>query len=354
MKIYFNISTFFCIWAAVLFFLFFISFHVLPKSGLFPNQDFLHSLANWDGGHYLGIADGGYDESFQYAFFPLYPLLINVTNYFTKDFLVAALIVSFASSLLAINFLYQLVKLDFNKNIAQEAVLALLFFPASFYFLTVYNEGLFLFLVVATFLYLRKGNLILATIFAALASATRVTGLAVILGLWAQVFLTSDLNRKSWVVLLAPLGFLAYSFFLFQNTGDPFYFVRAENYWQRSLTIPGLGFFTALRSLSLETPSPINVNILLDLLFAVFAVGMAFRVTRYLPIGYSVFSLAAILIPLFTPTLLSMPRFTLVVFPIFITIALIKNPYFKFVYKLLGLLLLAFFSTLFINGYWVS
>lgn len=352
MKLYPNISLIFIIWCVSLSFISYFGFLSFPHSLRFDGNLF-ESLANWDGGHFLGIAEFGYREDFQYAFFPLYPLLIRALNQITQNYLIAALLISVGSSFLAINLLYKLVLKDFGRIIAEKAIWALFIFPTSFYFLTAYSEGLFLLSVVATFYFARR-NLFLATLFAAAASATRLVGLALVFGLIVEVWSTSGINKKTWYVLFAPAGFVAYCFFLYIQTADPFYFVTAQAHWLRSLSIPGVGFWEAIKGITGGSLLRQNFNALLDLAFTIFGAGMILRAFRFLPISYSIYGLVSIALPLLTPSLSSMPRFLLPIFPIFILLALIKNQYAIFAYQLISIMLLSAFVTLFVNGYWVS
>lgn len=353
MKLYPNISIFFLIWLLVILFVSFLGFLTLPHSGNFSN-DFFKSFSNWDGGHFLGIAQAGYSEKFQYAFFPIYPLTIRGVNEITQNFLVSAILISVTSTFLGLQLLYKLITFDFNKKIAERVILFMLIFPTSFYFLTAYSEGLFFLFVISTFLFLRKGNLFLAAVFAVFSSATRIQGLAVVLALLLEVQLRGGFNKKNWYVILSPMGALIYSFYLYQNTGDPFYFLQAEHYWQRNLAVPAVSFWETIKSLSQSGFINNHFNAFLDLIFAIFGVGLAVRAFRFLPSSYSIYILASVLFPLFTPTLSSMPRFLLPIFPIFILIALTKNKFFTFGYQLISIMLLSAFTILFINGYWVS
>lgn len=334
-------------------FISYFGFLTLPHSSNF-SEDFFKSFSNWDGGHFLEIAKNGYKEKFQYAFFPLYPLTINLLNKVINNYLISAVLISSLSTFLGIHLLYELIVIYFEKKLAEKVILALLFFPTSFYFLTAYSEGLFFLLVITTFYFLSKRRLILATIFAALASATRLVGLVVALGLIIEVITIYKINRKSWYILLAPLGFLFYSWYLYNNIGDPFYFLTAELHWQRNLTVPAVSFWDTIKNLSEVGFVSSRFTNLLDLVFAVFGFGMSIRTFRFLPASYSVYSLVSILLPLFTPTLSSIPRFLLPIFPIFILIALIKNKFINLFYQMISLMFLAIFSVMFVNGYWVS
>lgn len=353
MKLYPKISAFFFIWFVCMTVIFFFGFTNFPHSENFE-PDFLKNLANWDGGHFLGIAKYGYIEKYQYAFFPLYPLLINIVSNLTRDYLTAALIISITCAFLTIHLLYGLVRLDFDKKIAQKVILLLLLFPTSFYLLTVYSESLFLFLTIGTYFFSRKKKLLLAIMFASLASATRLAGLAVAVGLLIEVLTTSGLSRKNWFVVFSFSGFLIYCLYLYKTIGDPFYFLVAEQHWQRNIAIPIFGFWETIKSLSNPKFIINHFNTFLDLSFTIFGTGFVIRTFRFLPPSYSVYSLLSLLIPLFTPTLSSMPRFLLPIFPIFILVALTKKDYLIFAYKLISIMLLSAFAILFINGYWVS
>lgn len=345
MKLYPNVTYIFIIWLATVLLIAYFGFSTLPHSGKFDNN-FWASLSNWDGGHYLGIAESGYSEKFQYAFFPLYPLVIKAVTQITKDYLISAILVSSVSAYFGMQLLFKLVSIYFDKKIAEKTIMAILFFPTSFFFLTAYSEGLFFFLTVAFFYFLGKNNLIWATIMAALASATRLVGLAIVIGLWFEIFTNQGINRKNWYVLFAPLGLVLYCIYLNMQTNDPFYFITAEDHWQRTLSTPVLGFWATLNNT--------NLSNLLDLFFAVFGVGFAIRAFRFLSPSLAIYSLLAVGIPLFSPTLTSIPRFLVVIFPLFILIALIKNYYLGLAYQIISTAMLAIFTAQFILGFWVS
>lgn len=346
MRLYPRVTSIFIIWLTSLLLIAYFGFSTLPHSGKFE-YDFLGSFGNWDGGHYLGIAQAGYTQKFQYAFFPLYPVAIKLLGLITHNFLLAAILISIVATFLGLHLLYKLVLEDFDKKIAEKTVLAFLFFPVSFFLLTAYSEGLFFFLTVLTFYFLRQEKLFWAIIAAALASATRLVGLAVVAGVVVEVITNKRFNRKNWYIIFAPLGFVIYCFFLYQQTGDPFYFITAENHWQRILTVPTVGFLKALTNIT-------SFNILLDLIFAIFGLGFAIRSFRFLSPSMAIYSLLSVGIPLLTPTLSSMPRFLLPVFPIFILMALIKKPLISISLQVFSTALLAEFTALFITGYFVS
>ena len=334
MKLYPNITVYFFIW--------FICLLAIFSFGL-SGKDLISNLANWDGGHFLTIAKFGYQEKYLYAFFPLYPIAINLVSKITGDYLIAALLISVISAFLTMQILYKLILLDFGSKLAEKTIIFLLIFPTSFFLVTAYSESLFLFLVVSSFYYFRKEKIVRAVIFAGLASGTRLAGLALSLALIFQI-VSFGINKKNRIILFAPLGFIIYCIYLFNTTGDPFYFLAAESSnWQRTLSIPGVSFWQTLK----------NQNYI-ELAFGIFGVGMILRSLRFLPAVYSVYGLLSILLPVATSSLVSMPRFLLPIFPIFILLSMLKNPKAIFFIQLIFILFLSAFCILFINGFWVS
>lgn len=353
MRIYPNITSLFFVWITFLFFVSVFAFFALPHSGVFYG-DYISSLTNWDGGHFIKIAQFGYQEKHQYAFFPFYPILIGLVETVIGDFRISAVFISLICIFFGVQFFYDTLLNFFSKKNAEDSVLFLLLFPVSFFFLTAYTESLFFLLAVLAFNFMKKGKLLFATIAVMLISATRITGLAMVAVLIFQVLFKEGINKNNWYVLLSPIGFVIYCCYLYIQTGNPFYFLVAESNWQRELTVPGINFWGAISALVKGVSFDAGYIIFFEFIVSVFGLGLVLRSFRFLPFSFSIYGLFSLLFPLFTSTLMSMPRFLLLVFPVFITISLLKNEKIKYVYKILCIFLLTIFTTLFITGYWVS
>ncbi len=190
----------FLTWRVALFAVAFASFYFLPNFGArFPYYDtalMVTKLPNWiwgfgnfDGVHYLKIAQEGYLAVYSQAFFPLFPLLIRILNFLPRDmFLDTRVFVDpsyFYTGLLLSNvlffgflvMLYKLLNLDYSQKTAFLTILSVLFFPTSFYFGSIYTESLFGLLVVASIYLFRKKKYVWAGVVGALASATRIFGI---------------------------------------------------------------------------------------------------------------------------------------------------------------------------------
>ncbi len=117
-------------------------------------------FSNWDGQHYLLLSEKGYSEAmFQSKrFYPLFPNIIKITNFFIDN--------SYISSLIAVALFSFLFSIYFYKfaslYISAEACLICLFlifsFPSAFYLNVIYSESLFLFLLFAFLYYYSINN----------------------------------------------------------------------------------------------------------------------------------------------------------------------------------------------------
>ena len=107
----------------------FLSRFFIPYLGFFPYKEIaleynlpriLTALANFDGAHYLLIAEQGYYQ-YQQAFFPLYPLLIRLLSpVFPNNRLITALVISNLSFLFGL-WLFRKYLLD-NRDILQDCI----------------------------------------------------------------------------------------------------------------------------------------------------------------------------------------------------------------------------------------
>lgn len=138
------------------------------------------ALTNWDGRHFLNIAQNGYIYEHSVAFFPLFPALVRLTNAFQLvSYTLCACLINFVLFNVAVVYLYKLTLVVFAHN-KQLALLTCVFFcinPASIFFSAVYSETLYAALTLASLYYLLSSRLILASILLYLTSLTRSNGL---------------------------------------------------------------------------------------------------------------------------------------------------------------------------------
>lgn len=183
-------------WRMALLFVTFLGLGALPTINhqtkeLFPPgipADYWQRWANWDGKVYQGIATEGY-EPVQTVFFPAYSILIKWLTLIGIPAFLSGFLISQICTFLAMLYLYKLVLLDFSDKVARRAIFALLIFPTGFYLVSLYNESLTLFMAIAAVYYARKKNWRAAAILAGIASVTRLTGIAVVVAVFAEYLL---------------------------------------------------------------------------------------------------------------------------------------------------------------------
>src|SRR4051812_3970215 len=137
----------------------------------------------WDAGHYVAIADHGYDDPKRAAFFPLYPLLARAVGAPLGSSLWGAVLVALAALAAGLYFLHRLVALEVGERYARPALLVTALFPTAFFFNAIYTESLFLALTVGAFYAARRERWAWAALCGGLAAATRNTGVLLLVPL---------------------------------------------------------------------------------------------------------------------------------------------------------------------------
>lgn len=231
-------------------------------------QGFVDSMCVWDCYWYGDIVLHGYQPHPEqlnfggpagianWAFFPLYPLLIAGVGKLlalpppTLGAIVSPLL-TFAAALASR-------PLFLGDRRAYFLFAALLLMgPFSFYFSILYSESLFLLLTVMAFVLLQRRNYGAAGLAGGMLSATRTVGVLFVFALLTEAGL--DLARRPqgmrlgrvlrWPdmllgALLVPTGLFAFMVWLYLRTGDALAFVHIQRAWDREMGNP-LGFVWA-------------------------------------------------------------------------------------------------------------
>lgn len=280
----------------------------------------------WDAVHYLRLAEKGYsatgEQRLSLAFFPLYPWLVRAVQFIARDVHLAAFIVSGIASIAAGWLLQRLARLDESKAGARNAVWFLVIFPTSFFLHIGYSESTFLALTIGCFLAARTNRWALAGLLGACASLTRLNGLLLIPALTVEAISQYRTTRRLdprwlWIAIVA-LGFLGYLWLNYSVTGDPFAFTKIQSeHWYKKLTPPWIG----IRDVYLRTAGENAIEGLHELFFIVLLfVLLIWSVLRQRP-SYAVWIGCNWLLINSTAFVLSVPRYAITLFPIFILLA---------------------------------
>ncbi|MGA3038622.1 MAG: mannosyltransferase family protein [Vulcanimicrobiaceae bacterium] len=319
----------------------------------------------WDAVHYIDIASTGYYGT-DMAFFPLYPLLISLLGMLTGSHLVAGLVISNAALFIGLIFFYKLVEHQYNRHVAHRAVFYISIFPTAIFFSAIYTESLFLALTVASFYFIREHKWWLAGIIGFFAALTRVEGVLLVVPMaieWlrspgarqAFQYPLEQLVRPLAGMALIPLGLLSYMSYLWILTGDPLYFSHVQTNWHRHLAPPWVSLRNSFTLLGNAHNGNAVANQFLELFFTVMMIVLLIAAFRRLSPTYWSYMALSILVPMSTSSLMSMPRFALVLFPMFVVMGLwgsrpsVNNAIVAFSLPLLGL-----FTVLFADWYWVA
>lgn len=360
-------------------------------------------LRLWDGLWYRLIAVEGYPETHVWndAFWPTFPMSMRGLSRITglqED--VAGYLIANVCFVVAMVLLYQLVRTDFDTPIARRTLWALALFPTSLFFTAVYTESMFLMLSVAAILCARIRKWWLAGLLGALAALTRSHGIFLVIPfavLWVKQygFYIRAMIPKGITVAMPLLGPVVFGAYLERTQGNWRNFIEVQGAWNRTFAWPWRTFDCALNgcpmtvhqygedrqfqaqavdwgwirqlfddpSWSLVTSRAWRVRVansdVLELLATVFFIALIIVGFKVLPLYQSLYLVPGILIPLFQPSsvhpLMSIPRFGLVLFPLFIVMAIIFRK--RIVYLPLAItstFLLILLTLQFSSWYWVS
>ncbi|MGF1470352.1 MAG: glycosyltransferase family 39 protein [Rubrobacteraceae bacterium] len=316
-----------------------------PAGSPLEPPGFLNYWAHWDGAWYAQIATEGYGAGApaSTAFFPLYPMLVRLGTALDGGPAFWGVLISLAATLFTLYFLYGIAEHLYDVPVARAATLTLAFFPTAFFLNAVYTEALFLAFTTgcAWAMYTRR-DLLLAGLLGALAAATRNLGLLLLIPLFIEWYR----NRREFGsgglagVLLVPTGLLAYGIFLAGRFGDPLVSARQqEEYWGRTFVSPvatlqgawssaveGAGYWLQPAVLFLGSSSGPSLEASNTLNLVFFAVLLVLMCVGFvvLPPGLFLYTFAIMLLPLLTPSplfpLMSLPRFMLGAFPLFLVL----------------------------------
>jgi len=354
-------------WRLLLFLpLFFLPFIPSPTNTRYLG---ISPWANFDGIPYLSIASQGYVN--EARFFPLYPLIIKVIVFIARlpitpyIYFVTGFLLSNIAFLITVLVLYKLLRLDYSHKISLLSILFLLLFPASFFFGSVYSESIFLLLTVLSFYFARKRKWLLAIAIAMFLPVTRSVGIVILPALFVEWLLQQkEKNVPSFSILLLlfiiPIGLIEYAIYNFLKWGNALYFIQAQTELGNSrstgiVLIPQTLFRYAKILLTVPITQYVWHIALLELAVFIFgAILLYFAYAKKIRLSYFVFSLLAFLIPTSTGTFTGLPRYVIVLFPLFAALALVKNKTVKIIYCVISIILSIALLMLFARGYYIS
>ena len=319
------------------------------------------------------------------AFFPLYPgVSWLVAQILPVSYSVAGIITSSVALLAALILVHRLVTQELGDRIANTTVRYLLVFPTAFFFFAVYTESIFLLVTVAAAFFALRRQWWLAGACGFLCALTRPSGvlIGVLIGLEYLLWLRSEKRWPRFEILalaLIPAGLVSYMAFLGNRFGDPLMFLHAQEnpIWAREYQSPFSTIGRIIRSVDLSpagllspqrVDEPVRMELYLggfrdangyNIIFFLIGLIVSIYAFRKLRPSLAAYALAMMLFPIFAPPpqtpLVSLPRYMLPVFPIFMVLAYWgQNTRLDRWITYPSLVLLGIFVVRFATWYWVA
>lgn len=307
-------------------------------------------LRNWDGYWYGLIAEQGYEyHRAAAAFWPLYPWTVGIfANVFAAPVELVGIVLSHIAFLAALVVVRNLVRLQSGAAVADRTLWLIALFPTAFFFSALYTESFFLLFSVLTFWWAQTGRWKQAGVAAFLAALTRNVGGALLIPLALVAAARYGRDPRQWprataAMLLAPAGSMLYLAYLWLIWDNPLLTFTVQSNWGRSPAPPWRAFTLAwdqirvdwlwplISSPSWSTLTSFNLrwglaeSEALDVAAMLLIVPLLVVCCLRLPAAWSVWCAIVVAVPLLGPSiahpLMSLPRYMLVLFPLFVVLA---------------------------------
>jgi len=290
------------------------------------------TLTQWDGQHYLSIADSGYEKfpcDYNPAYicgnvgwFPFYPLLGGILGAIGIPVNWAMIAISWLAFLAAFMVLYELVARRWNDRVALGTLVALVLFPSSFYFATVFPYSVLLLLSVLALRSFDRKDYRLLPLWTGLMAVTYPSGIVIGLPvLWVLISRWSRIAEKDRYLLGGSLASIGVTLFMYcsyywYRFGDFFLYLnfQSQSYYAHEAAFPLWTIFETLTTHPTYSPVPMM------LLFVTGVVVLFYR--RAMPATWLLLMFAFLL---FTPTMGTCDcyyRHIVVAFPLAVMVAL--------------------------------
>jgi Gpi18-like mannosyltransferase len=301
-----------------------------------------HRLLRWDSEWYQIIASEGYqydgDPSLKQTvvFYPLYPALSRLVSEILRiDLADSMLLVANLAAVAAVLLLFKLVRERFGDGTALATVAMISFFPSSVFLSAGYTEPLALLLMVSFFLAIARERFFGAAMLAGLALATRSSGIVLfpvlLWELWRCRPPRPFLIEAIALSIIATSGLWLYAIYLGIEFHQPMAFAEGQAAFHENTTM-GTRLFSALMlepfgKINVTDMSPAGLDQWFTLLFiALIAWSWLAGIDR----AMTLFATMVLALPYFTlcggpAGFISMARFNIVAFPLFVFLALLTN-----------------------------
>lgn len=356
---------------------------ILLGGSLLINNNLAQNWVHWDGWWYMDITNNGYDTDFplvnpenivcnqgsgacqrNFAFFPLYPISINALHSLSGLAPeLSGILLSNLAFLGCVYLLFKLAKQLFNSKVAFITGLLFAISPLSYVFSALMSESLFVFFLLLTLLLTINKKYLLAGLIGGLLSATRNTGVLVLIPMimiyWKQNKNDFNLKKLNWKMLLSllmvPVGIIIYSGYLNYLVGDPLAFIHIQAFWEKPVNgiHPLLAIPFSIFDYSLEGSLKIHIY---DLIWFFGALTIFFIGLRKKLVPFYLNSIILwLFVPLMAGSMVALPRYISVLFPIYLIIGKLLSKKSRLVFVcIISFICLLILSYFYILGLWIT
>ena len=292
-------------------------------------------LDSWDGHWYLDVVRDGYPHHImpnvtyfvsdaRAAFFPMYPRLVHYIDMVIPGGPVSvALAINFILGACFIFLAGYLCRGLFDIKTAEKAMILIALFPGSFVLSMAYSEALMLTIAALCLIALRDKHWLWAGVLAAMATATRPNGVALVAAC-AVASLLAIRRDRDWSSLIAPVlspfGFIGFMWFLRMHTGENGAWFRVQREaWQEGTSFGATAVQRTIDFFIHPVSSPTSVLTAASvgaMLLALY-MGRKYRIN----LVYWSYSAVVLVLMLIPATVTARPRFLFTAFPLFFPVA---------------------------------
>ncbi|HEX5965519.1 MAG TPA: hypothetical protein VFY51_06295, partial [Pyrinomonadaceae bacterium] len=315
-----------------------------------------------DVAHYMVLSREGYlhqpfdienHRSRQFVFFPLHPLLLWLVSRVTNDVMLWGAAMSNLFLFIGLFFLHKLtLAFGYDQPTARRTIFYAATFPVSYFFSVPLTESLFLMLSVASFYFAKKENWWTAGAIGAFASGARVNGIILLpaLAILSWQMYRSVQIKKIIGLALIPIGLWAFMFYSWWACGDALAFRTAVGRWGRKTDFLLTAFFKYLiHPHTIIEPWNFNLLNVGSALLCLFCVYLLLRRREW---ALAAYGFMGIFLPLSSGILQSLDRYALVVFPMYMALAIVaKSERVDITIRYVFITILAIMTALFAANY---
>lgn len=299
-------------------------------------KDPMGLLTQWDAGWNFVVASQGYVEMpdmgtgfekfMTLAFLPVVPKCVQAVHFATGlSIKQAGLLFCTGAAFFGTLVLWRLIQRRYSDEVASDSILLLLVSPFAFVLSMFYTEGPTLLMVALCFTALDRKRWFLAGIAALIVGGMRPNGFLIAIPcLVAAIFeFRSEKTWKAFIApVLAPLGFLAWIFYVGHRTGQPMgYFTIQSQGWGASFDWGRATWESTIDLVSLQWKS-VNLVVNPMMLLVVGVVGLVLAYRRRMDWVWFSYAAAIVAVTAANARQASSGRFLLLAFPLFVAFAL--------------------------------